>query len=268
MLLRIHHVIVLVVTALSLVAFPGVALGAAQGIAVLGAGPSRDNAFVLARAVYASRLRPASVDEAHARVLAGEAPAENAPSDLRDLAALREAISGDDAPSRRLLASIAQQLGVSALLVVTSEQNVSKQNVIVARLFLADDGEFDAARYEPDPASTGPRAWQKVIFSLERRFDATPRQLGAQLSAQLGAPGISGTSATSNAQVTPSSAPSAAVHAIPLSPVKPHGDSKPFYVSPWFWSAVGAAVLLGGGIYLLSRDTNASQVHLRMYIPQ
>ncbi|MCL2777171.1 MAG: hypothetical protein FWD73_04140 [Polyangiaceae bacterium] len=262
---RIRHFLVLVATALSLVLLTSVALGAPQGIAVLAAGQSRESAFVLARAVYASHLRPASVDEAHARILAGEPPAENAPADLRDLAALREAIAGDDAPSRRLLASIAHQLGVSALLVLTREgasrsspnangaagasadAGADTQKAVVVRLFLADDGEYDAARYEPDPARTGPEAWQKVIASLERRFDTTPVASSTK-------PAIA--------------APSAAVHAIPLSPVKSQGDSTPFYASPWFWGAVGAAVLLGGGIYLLSRDTSSSPIHLRMNIPQ
>src|SRR4051794_33614708 len=80
----------------------------AQGVAVIGLGSVRDDAFTIARAVYASRLRPASVDEQRARVLAGDPAPAGAANDVRELAELRGAISGEDAASRRLLASVAQ----------------------------------------------------------------------------------------------------------------------------------------------------------------
>jgi len=213
---------------------------AAQGIAVLAAGQSHDEAFTLARAVYKSRLRPTSVDEAHARILAGEAVPNDAPTDLRDLAALRAAITGDDAPSRRLLASLAKELGVSAMLVVMADQNRP-----VARLFLTDVGEFDAARYVPSDAAADPSRWGSAVSSLERRFATTPA-----------------------AASSTTAAPAAALHAIPPLPPKPHEDeSKPFYLSPWFWGAVGAAAVVGGGIYLMSRDTGTDQIHLKMQLP-
>src|SRR6476646_9839670 len=88
----------------------------AQGVAVVGLG-ARDEAFTLARAVYAGRLRPAALDEQRARVLAGDAAPPSASKELRELGELRAAVTGEDAASRKLLASIAQQLGAEALLV-------------------------------------------------------------------------------------------------------------------------------------------------------
>ena len=63
-----------------------------QGIAVLAVGPSRDEAFALARAIYGSRLRPHALDEVRARVLAGSPPPANSSRELRELAEVRAGI--------------------------------------------------------------------------------------------------------------------------------------------------------------------------------
>ncbi|AKU97560.1 hypothetical protein AKJ09_04224 [Labilithrix luteola] len=212
----------------------------AKGVAVLSLGEAREEAFMLARAVYASRLRPPTVDEAHARVLAGEAPAENAVADVRELAELRAAITGDDAPSRRLLGSLADQLHVSGLLVVTVETPPQPPapaadagapaapnapaigaQAVTARLFLPDTREFDAARYSPEPGVRGPQGWRSVVSSVERRFPsaAAPAPAGGTVAA-----------------------PAAATRPSPPAVMRPHEEeAKPFYASPWFW---GRSVLL------------------------
>lgn len=232
-----------------------------KGVAVLSLGAAREDAFMLARAVYASRLRPPTVDEAHARVLAGEVPAENAAADVRELAELRAAITGDDAPSRRLLGSLADQLHVAGLLVVSVE-NVPAPSApaadagapavgsqaVTARLFLPDTREFDAARYSPDASVRGPGSWRSVVSSVERRFPAAAA-----------APAPTGGTVAAPAAATRPSPPT----------MRPQEEgSKPFYASPWFWGAVGAAVLIGGGIYLATQDTSSDPIHLRMRVPQ
>src|SRR5438552_18631301 len=75
---------------------------APRGVAVVGVGASRDDAFTVAGAVYAGRLRPASLDEQRARVLAGDAPPASASKEIRELAELRAAVTGEDAASRKL----------------------------------------------------------------------------------------------------------------------------------------------------------------------
>jgi hypothetical protein len=44
-------------------------------------------------------------------------------------------------------------------------------------------------------------------------------------------------------------------------------DKKPFYMSPWLWGAVGAAVLIGGFIFLATQDTSSDPIHLQMRVP-
>lgn len=98
---------------------PGGAPGSAH------AGECQEQAFALARAVYASTLRPRGLDEVRARVLAGAPPPPSATKELRELADVRAAVTGDDAPSRRLLAGIAEQLGVEGVLVVSDRPSLA-----------------------------------------------------------------------------------------------------------------------------------------------
>jgi hypothetical protein len=233
-----------------------------QGVAVVGSGSVRDEAFALARSVYASSLRPRGLDELRARILAGDPAPPSATKDVRELAELRAAVNGDDAASRRLLGSIAQQLGVEALLLVsrahvpvegkeagadageaapTSSASADADAGAVgpgpapvsARLFLAATGEFDAARYEPDASG-----WRGTVTSLSGRFPPPPP---APSTAQL--------------QGTPPK----------LTPGK---EERPFYASPWLWGAVGAAALIGGFFFFTSQDTSDDPIHLQMRVPR
>lgn len=248
---------------------------AGQGIAVLALGNNaNEEAFALARALYGSRLRPTALDEVRARVLAGGAPPPNASRELRELAEIRAGLTGEDAAGRRLLAGIAQQLGVEALLVVkveapaapgvapatmgspaeaadggadaadaapvsTAAGNAAAPSTVVARLFLADAGDFDAARYSPDPGPRAPAAWKSTVTSLEGRFPAGPGTKGLLAATQ------------------------------PGPPIRPeNGKSSPFYASGWFWGALGGAALLGAAFYFASRDTSSDSIHLQMRVPR
>jgi hypothetical protein len=256
---------------------------AGQGIAVLAVGPVRDEAFALARAIYGSRLRPTSLDEVRARVLAGAPPPANASRELRELAEVRAAITGEDAAGRRLLTGLAQQVGAQALLVVRVEGsgapkapasapatigplapapdsgaspdggapaapaeppsatgNVPATPAVVARLFLTDSGDFDAARYGPEPGLEGAAAWRATITSLESRFPPVSRAVG----------------------------PSAATAPGPVK-LRPEDEkTSPFYASGWFWGAVGGAALIGAAFYFVSRDTSSDPIHLQMRVPK
>lgn len=248
---------------------------ASATIAVVAAPGARDAAFALARALYATRLRPPSLDEVRARVLAGDPPPPNATRALVDLAEVRSAARGDDAASRQLLVGLARQVGASALLVVQMEAPPAELDAgaaagdagaaadaaagadggtppdaaapatsgspgkprAVARLFLADAADFDAARYEAD--GDGPGAWKKTVASLQQRF---PRAAAA--------------------------APKAATSAAPATLHGGEKESKPFYSSPWFWGAVGAAALVGGAFYFATRDNDSGTIHLQMQSPR
>lgn len=242
----------------------------AQGVAVLATAGARDDAFAVARAVYGSSLRPRGLDELRARILAGDPAPPGATKDVRELAELRAAVSGDDAASRKLLASIAQQLDVQALLVVsrapaaprpeekepaTAEADAGAPaaaaetgaadagaappppptagSPLSARLFLAATGEFDAARYEPDASG-----WRGTVASLSSRFPPPPTPAAAQL------------------------------HGPPPKLSSEGKESRPFYTSPWLWGAVGAAVLIGGFFLFATQDTSDDPIHLQMRVPR
>jgi hypothetical protein len=206
-------------------------------VAVLAAGDPSQAAWSLAQEVYARpSLRP-SFDEAHARVLAGEAPAPDAPKDLVDLAETRAAIKGDDGPSRRLLGSLATTLHVKGIVVVMA----SPGSLPYARAFVAENGTFDAARYTPDAVDGGSVDWADVPASLDRTYGERPP------------------------------APPLAVSSPPPQ-IPQTGDkgtpSRPFYVSPWFWAAVGAAAFGGVALYFATRDNGPDTIHLQLQVPR
>lgn len=242
------------------------------GVAVLALAGAKNEAFALARAIYASKVRPPNLDEVRARVLAGADPPANASRELRELAEVRAGVNASfDAPSRRLLAGIAQQVGAQALLVVKVEKASppsadadagapsdsdagaaasappadadggapsapsGPSSTVVARLLLVEGAELDAAQYAPDADGS----WKGTVASLERRFPVAARTVAG---------------------------PPAAT-AVP-SPLQGEEKSKPFYTSGWFWGAVGAAALLGGAFFLASRDSSADSIHLEMRVPK
>lgn len=207
-----------------------------QGVGVLAQGDIATIAWPLAQSVYGSaKLRPAALDEARARVLAGDKPAPDAKPDVVELAELRAGVHGDDAASRELLSTIGQRTHVHALLVVVSTDAATS-----ARLFDVSTKTFDAARYEPEAVDAGDR-WEKTVRSLERLFaPATPLVV----------------------------APKAAILTVPKVDTKDTASSKPFYTSGWFWGSLGGAALIGLGIFLATRDYSSDTIHLRMEVPR
>lgn len=236
-----------------------------HGVVVVNASANPDDALALARALDASAIRPSTLDAAHARVLAGMPAPDDAPADVRELAEIRGALDREDAAARRLLASLTSQFGAAGVVVLhapassaqavaapaspsqaASSAQAERERPPTARLFLAATGDFDAARYEPDPSRAGTEAWRAVVISLERTF-AAPAQEPAR-------PRLSGNAL--------------AVRAVAEPKPREHEESKPFYASGWFWGAIGGAALLGTGIYFASQGSNSDTVQLRMQVPR
>lgn len=240
---------------------------ARQGVAVIGMGGARDEAFQLARGIYGSTARPGNLDEVRARILAGDPPG-NASKDLRDLAELRAGVTGEDAASRQLLTSLAQKLNVQALLVVhksvapatagpapasapaadgdagaaapgTTTAAVETPPVITARLFLAETGDFDAANYSPEAGEPGTSPWAGTVRSVTTRF-----------------PAATGLIVRPRSGLQPTKLPADSK------------DSKPFWTSPWLWVGLGAAALAGVGLFFATRGDNSSApIHLQLRVP-
>jgi hypothetical protein len=213
--------------------FGGETPPAAVGLAVVALAGATDAAWPLARAIYAeASLRPTSMDEPRARVLCGEPAPSGAPPDVRDLAETVAALRGDDAPSRALLGDIARRFSVRAVVVVRVDAGRPS-----ARAFLADAGSFDAATYTPDGAGP-PSSWSAPTRSLVRAFGSDSAPVAH--------------------------APTLATHEAGNGTPPPH---RQFYESGWFWGALGAAAFAGGAVFLATRDSSASAIHLHMEVP-
>jgi hypothetical protein len=207
---------------------------AEHGMAVIALEGATDAAWPLAQELYShGALEGSLLDEAHARVLCGEPPAAGAPTELHDLAATVTAVRGDDAPSRALLGSLARHFALHVFVVV--RMNGGRP---LARVFLPDVGAFDAAIYVPDGESG--KSWSGATRSLSRTF-------GIESAA------------------TPAPAPTLATH--PLSGGNLHEKSRPFFLSPWFWGALGIAAGAGGVAYLVTRDMSSHVIHLQVQVP-
>jgi hypothetical protein len=225
---------------------------ASRGLAVLAEGDTAGPAATLARVVYADPgLLPPALDEVRARVLVGGPVAADAPADVRDLAETRAAIHGDDAPSRSLLTGLAASLHVKGLVVVLDRPGERP----VARVFVAGSGAFDAVLYEPDPppvATWGAGAttvtWSSTGAALHRGF----------AEAIVAVPAL-----------TPG--PAGALEATPPPPLvgeKTPGAGRPFYASPWFWGAIGAALFAGAAFYFATRDSSDPNIQLSVQVPR
>jgi hypothetical protein len=213
---------------------------APEGLVVVALQGATDAAWPLARSVYGmASLRPPALDETHAHVLCGEGASADALPELRDLADTVAALHGDDAPSRALLGDIARRFSVRAIVVVRVDAGGPR-----ARAFLADSASFDAAIYPPDEGS--PAAWSATTRSLVRVFG----------------------SGVSPAQRPPVAvrAPDLATHSGPNAEGAPSSRQQ-FYQSGWFWGALGAAAFGAGAVFLATRDTGSSAIHLQLEVP-
>jgi hypothetical protein len=251
------------------------------GVAVLARPGAEAAAWALAKDVYAhDALRPAGLDETRARVLVGDPAPPDAPRATRDLVDERAAIHGDDGASRALLATIASQLWVRALVVV----EVSSAGEPSAHVFLVDSQTFDAARYAPDaaalPSSAPGDAGAPTIAArasdggMNASSDAGAQALTpappapppihwsgmvASLARTFAAPDVSDVVVR---------APTLATSPLPPEMAKHSAESHPFYTSPWFWGAVGAAVFGGTALYFATRDNSTSTIHLELQVPK
>ena len=65
----------------------------------------------------------------------------------------------------------------------------------------------------------------------------------------------------------PEHGPALATSEVPPPP-PPATESHPFYTSPWFWGAVGAAAFGGVAVYFATRDNSTDTIHLELQVPK
>lgn len=205
-----------------------------HGVAVVSMGEvDAVAAYALAQGVYHSTaLKPAVIDEPRARALLGQKPQVDTAESTR-FAELRDGVRDEGAVSRSVLASIASGSQAEAVALIRPSETPGHVQI---RLYLASNNAFDVSLYDGDANDP---AWRnEVVHALERRFDPNA------------------------AAATP-----VAAHKPSKKAEKSDSRSLPFYKSPWFWGAIGGAVVLGGTALLVSHVTSSEDVKIRVEPP-
>jgi hypothetical protein len=220
---------------------------ASRGALVVALGTNATAATkALARDVYRDeRLQP-NVDEATARVLAGEPVAADAAPSLQSLARVRESLpAGPDDLGAKLIAAIGQER--RAEIVVAVSMTADRPTARVIRVVSAkyesvilegtiERGEGDVVRY----------SWPGATTILHRLFIAAPAAQPPQPHGPI--------------------APRKVESAPPL----PADKGSSWYKSPWFWGPLGAVVATGAAILIASQVTkdDVDTVRLRGRVVQ
>lgn len=223
----------------------------------------------LAQAIYRdAELRP-GIDDATARVLAGEAPAPDAPAKLKEMSEVRASLgrSGSDAAARRLLASIGADLSARLVVTVNLEQGRP-----VARVLRVETGAFEGlelgATIETTAAGEKVYQWPGAVAALHGLATGAMAAPGAGTTAPADGRAAAKGAGPIRPEATPkdgSTAPSRKDKALEES--RREGSS-----SPWLWVALGA--LVAGGITAIvvantSGDPGTIEtVHLKGRVPR
>lgn len=192
----------------------------------------------LARIVYRdAALRP-TLDEATARVLAGEPVPEGASPALRELADLRASVerAGSDAAARRLLAAIGSETHAAVVVPVSRDEGALHARAL----------RVEGARFVGAPLSG------EVVA-------------GADGSAQVRWPDDA-TSTLRQAVGPLAPAPIAA----PARPAPDEHAPRSTFSSPWFWGGLGVVAAAAVTVFVLSRTTghDTATVHVGGTVPQ
>lgn len=198
-----------------------------------GAGPA---ARALALETYRDPVLRPEIDEATARVLAGDAPVEGAPPRLKEIGELRAAIAHAESEliARRLLASLGSELGSPLVVSVTIEAGrplaraLRSTGAVIERVELGATTEI-----APDGGKT--YRWPGAASTLRGILgfpDAAPAEALRPLAAKA-----------------------------PTAPVVP--EQRPFWKSPWFWGTAGVVVAAGISVLVVSKlEGGPSNVHV------
>jgi hypothetical protein len=189
-----------------------------RGVAVIAIGAdAADAAWPVALAVYGDEALLPRIDDRDARALAGAEPPKDAPKATKELAELRAQVRGDDTASRLLLKEIARRVGALGLVLVFPKTEATPAE---ARLYDAADDVVEPTLHR----ETTSGGWSGLVTTLRARYAK---------SASSPANG-----ATSTPTATPSGGESKSI-----APAKPSKSSGSVLGSPWFWGAIGVAVL-------------------------
>jgi len=153
-----------------------------------------------------------------------------------------EAVEGDDVKAlSELREGVKGEDAASKQLLAAIADEVGAQAVllvsddgsrIAARQWIASSKQFDAATYVAS-REDGKIVWPGVAVALKKQY-----------------------------------APIVQASAKPIKSEKPTTSSKPFYLSPWFWGALGAAVLGAVAVILATQDLSSDSIKLQLRGPK
>lgn len=208
-------------------------------VVAVGAG-ANDAAAALARVVYRdAALRP-TLDEATARVLAGEPAPEGASPALHELSDLRASIerAGSDVAERRLLAAIGTETHAAVIVPVSRADGA-----VHARALRVDGALF-----------VGPVLTADVVTPADGKPSVVwPATAASSLRAAIGP--------LAPAPISAPARPAPDEHA---------SRSTFSFSNPWLWAGLGAALAAGVTAFVLSRSTGGDSptVHVGGSVPR
>jgi hypothetical protein len=160
---------------------PAIPIDLQKGVAVVAAGPvAVDAAWALAQRVYADPLlRPVQLDDATARVLAGEPAAAGASPKMRELAEARKAINPLEPSAARLAGTISAELGGASQLLV----HMPAPGQARARLYAATTRTWLMPELWQQPDASGAPSWEAAVAWLRGHALASRAQPPARAPA-------------------------------------------------------------------------------------
>ena len=193
----------------------------------------------LAREIYRDEVLRPGLDDRAARVLAGEPAAPDAPAKERELAEVRSALTtNDDAPSRRLIASLGVEQKAEIVVAVSMAEGRP-----VARVL-----RVGTARYEP--IELGPTIERNEAGEIRYTWPGAAATLRKLVVVPV---------ARSPQPLAPKQTSTPA-----LPKAEEPARKKPFYRSAWFWGPLGAVVAAGAAVLIASKVTEDSSGVIRL----
>lgn len=224
---------------------------AAQGAIVIAVGDDAGPAArALAREAYADEALRPRIDDATARVLAGEAPPAGGPARLAEIADVRAAAqtATNDAVARRLLASLGSDLGAALVVAVSVRDSVPVARVLdVATSAFAPVELLGSIEAQAD--GTSRVKWTNVAGLLATLAGKGAKPAGTQQNTGAGA-GKAG--AAKGTGTKPG----------PLAPKKEE-PARSFWTSPWTWAGIGVVAAAGVIVFAVSQ-TQGDPAGLRL----
>ncbi len=222
-------------------------------------------AHALAMDVYRDpELRPA-IDDGTARVLAGEAPAADAPQKLKDVADVRATLAKSFPTS--VMGASDPLRGPSA---TPPTGTASVPGDASARRLLASLGADYHAELVVAVFLDGGRPVARVIRPGNASFERV--ELGAALETPESGPKIvkwPGATILLKGMVAPAPAPPPPLRPVAGTslPPPPPPAEKPFYKSAWFWGTVGGVAAAGITVLVVSKTSAGSDTtHLTGHV--